>query len=327
MFPNNPIAEATAALPAGYVARVLEPSPPAIDDGEWFADDPTNAEAGEGTVVSPISNADTTWADLITTNPDLADFARARWLGAYSPIEATPDGYGTTLTSLHRLAMAAIAPARHQANTKFGLRWVPGGFGTPFYGDDNSQVRVVGDRLLIERNGAGEEHAITSIDDAAARIGASVDTTTATEHDSPPVGATDEHLHINNAHAAFISDWWGLGTAALEIVRGDAATVNPGRLQLWPGHFDVGVEFGTEDARASFGASPGDHNHSEPYLYVAPWYADRLTIEPNEFWNADGFTGAELPASRLGSGDPVATAVAFYTTARDQLAESIRSTK
>lgn len=322
LLPNNPAKEAAAVLPAGHVARVLEPSPPAVDDGDFFADDPPNAPVGSGTVVAPTSSGDMTWVELVEAHPKLAEFARPRWLGAYAAIAPTPDGYGTTLTSLHRLAMAAIAPARHQANTKFGLRWVPGGFGTPFYGDD-TQIRVLGNRLLIERAGVGEEHAVTTIAAAAELVGATVDMTTATEHDSPAIGALDEPLDIDDAHAAFISEWWGLGTAALELVRNDDATVNPGRPQLWPGHFDVGVEFGSEDARASFGASPGDHSHDEPYLYVAPWYADRLTIEPDDFWNAQGFTGAELPASKLGNGDPVVTAVAFYRTARDLLAASI----
>ncbi len=320
---NNPSAEANAMLPPGHVGRVLEPSPPAVSDAPWFADDPTNTDTDEGTIVSPTSSGDVTWASIVESNPELTDFARDRWLAAHKPIAPTPDDYATTLTSLHRLAMAAIAPARHQSNTKFGLRWVRGGFGTPFYGDD-VQLRVLGSRLLIERAGVVTEHAITTIEDVAALVGAEIDTTTATEHDSPAIGATDELLTIDNDHAAFIADWWGLGTAALEIVRNDAETVDPGRAQLWPGHFDIGVEFGTENTRASFGASPGDHNHPEPYLYVAPWYSDRLTIEPNEFWNAEGFTGAERSGADLGSGDPVAAAVEFYRSARDQLANSLK---
>ncbi|MEO6572077.1 MAG: hypothetical protein ABIO83_11090, partial [Ilumatobacteraceae bacterium] len=230
---------------------MLEPSPPAVVD-DWFADDPPNAPVGDGVVVSPISNADRTWSDVALDSEELFAFARDRWLGGYRPVDPAPDGYQQTLVALHRLAMAVIAPARHQATGKFGLRWVRGGFGTPFFGDD-VQIRVVGDRLLIERAGVVHATDITSISAAAASTGSSVDLATATEDDSPPIGSLDEPLSIDALHAAFISDWWGLGTAALEIVRNDPATVDPGRVQLWPGHFDVGVEFGVEDARASFG--------------------------------------------------------------------------
>lgn len=324
MQSNDPATEARTRLPDGYVARVLEPSPPAVIDGDWFADDAVNAPVDAGAIVSPVANADTTWSDVVADTPSLADFARDRWLAAYRPVQPFPEGYQTTMVALHRLAMAAIAPARHQVNGKFGLRWVRGGFGTPFFGDD-VQIRVLGDRLVVERAGAVEETAITTIGAAASAIGSSLDTDVATENDSPPIGAIDEVLAIDPDHAAAISEWWGLGTAALEIVRNDPATADPGRVQLWPGHFDVGVEFGSSDARASFGASPGDHGHDEPYLYVSAWWPDRLELEPSDYWNATGFTGATVPASALvGVADPVAAAVAFYTEGRDLLAAATK---
>ena len=323
MSANDPRSEANEALPAGHVARVLEPSPPAVTD-DWFADDPPNSDAGDGVVVSPIPGADRTWQDVVDATPELAEFARDRWLASYRPVQPAPTDYQATLLSLHRLAMAVIAPARHQVNGKFGLRWVRGGFGTPFFGDD-VQVRVIGDRLLVERSGAVSETSLTSLSAAAAAIGSNVDVETATEGDSPPIGSLDEPLVIDSASAAYISDWWGLGTAALETVRNDAATADPGRVQLWPGHFDVGVEFGVEDARASFGASPGDHNSDQPYLYVSAWWPDRLSLEPSDFWNATAFTGATLPASQLvGVADPVAAAIAFYTEGRDRLASAVK---
>lgn len=324
MTPNDPIADATEVLPGGFVARVLEPSPPAVTD-QWFADDPPNRHVGAGVVVSPIPHAGRTWAEMVHIKPELADFAQDRWLASYRQVQAAPEGYQDTLLSLHRLAMSVIAPARHQVNGKFGLRWVRGGFGTPFFGDDE-QIRVLGDQLVIQRAGVVTETRITTLAAAAAAIGSNVDVDTATEGDSPAIGALDEQLSIDPAHAAYISDWWGLGTAALEIVRSDEVTVDPGRVQLWPGHFDVGVEFGSEDAHASFGASPGDHNSAEPYLYVSAWWPDRLDIEASGFWNATAFTGATLPASKLiGVADPVAAAVAFFTEGRDRLAAAERT--
>ena len=56
-------------------------------------------------------------------------------------------------------------------------------------------------------------------------------------------------------------------------------------------------------ARATYGFSPGDEHHPEPYAYVGPWTAQ----PPGELWNATGFAGAELGyAELLASEDPPA---------------------
>ena len=60
--------------------------------------------------------------------------------------------------------------------------------------------------------------------------------------------------------------------------------------------------------RANYGLSPGDDEHPEPYFYVGPWSAK----PEGELWNANGFTGAELPYAELAAApDPVAAAVEF----------------
>ena len=46
----------------------------------------------------------------------------------------------------------------------------------------------------------------------------------------------------------------------------------------------------TGEARATYGASPGDDDHAEPYLYVLPLG----TEVSGKLWNATGFKGAEL---------------------------------
>ena len=43
------------------------------------------------------------------------------------------------------------------------------------------------------------------------------------------------------------------------------------------------------------GASPGDDEHDEPYLYVGPWSEQ----PPGPLWNANGFAGAELGYAEL----------------------------
>ncbi len=87
--------------------------------------------------------------------------------------------------------------------------------------------------------------------------------------------------------------------------------LEPVSINLWPEHFDVATELGSEAAgqRAGYGASPGDAEHPEPYLYVGPW-----TARPEgSLWNATAFAGAELAYSELlGPSDPVARGVEFF---------------
>jgi hypothetical protein len=75
----------------------------------------------------------------------------------------------------------------------------------------------------------------------------------------------NELLDIDPAAAAFLGDWYGFAAAALEELRASAGDdVDPSRVQLWPEHFDLAVELGSEaaHARAAYGLSPGDDNPS-----------------------------------------------------------------
>ena len=93
---------------------------------------------------------------------------------------------------------------------------------------------------------------------------------------------------------------------------------SPPRTNLWPEHFDVAFEAGSEaaDRRADYGASPGDEHHTEPYLYVGPW----IGRPPEGTWNASAFTGAELRYSELAANDDqVAAALRFFGSCRRAL--------
>ena len=86
--------------------------------------------------------------------------------------------------------------------------------------------------------------------------------------------------------------------------------LDPEPIRLWPEHFDVATVLGHEKdgARANYGASPGDEEHPEPYLYVGPWQAPPR----GEIWNATAFDGAELPyAELLAAEQQVGTGVDF----------------
>ena len=301
----NARAEAYERVEGRYETRVLEPSPPAVTDGPWFADDPVArgvAPAGRS-VVSPVGTGDLRWDDLVSTDPELAGWCADRWLGAYRRLDPGPSRLVITRASLHRLAEQVVSPARRKANGKIGLRYTRGGFGTPFFGAD-VQVRVRGTELVV-RDANGERAApITTLDAAADHVGRDL------LPDDIQLGP--ERLDIDPVAAAFLGDWYGFAASVLEELRASAgADVDPSRVQLWPEHLDLAVELGREaaGARAAYGLSPGDDDHPEPYLYVAPWAAPA----PGGLWQATSFQGAELPYTELlDAPDQRETALAFF---------------
>jgi hypothetical protein len=265
----------------------------------------------------------------------------ASWIGGPRRLGPPPANLVPTRLALHRLAAYVVAPIRHRANGKFGLRWTRGGFGTPFFvhtADDGTavdrQIRVDGTTLVDQRGGGDADGGtvrsapITTLAAAAEFLGGEIDDATAAEHDSPPVGDPAETLDVDPAAARYLGDLYGLGFAALEMVRADPATVAPSRPQLWPGHFDPAIEVGDDDRRGSYGLSPGDDGIPEPYAYVSVWYPDRAGVTSaanggDPFWNAPSFTGAVLTVADLvGSdpeGDPVTALGQFWLEARDRL--------
>lgn len=318
---HHPAAEAADAAGEAFDVRVLEPSPPAVADAPFFADDPANPErAGREPVVAPHRGGDLTWDELVATRPDLASFAADRWLGARRDLPPLPDDYPAALFDFHRLAYAVVAEARYQHNGKFGLRYVRGGFGTPFFGDD-LQVRVTGDHLVVQSAGAARAERVTTLRAAGEFVGVAPGITAA-EHDSPELGDIDRPLEVRADVGAFLGDWFGLAAAALEQLRFTPGVVDPERMQLWPGHFDPAIAAGDADggSRATFGFSPGDHSHGEPYIYVAPWTG---VDDSDPFWNAEGFNGASLSFSTLTtSEDHYAAAVTFLTDGYSRLDRS-----
>jgi hypothetical protein len=255
--------EAEQRLGGRYAARVLEPSPPAIDTAPWFADDPLagGPDPSGRQVVSPLPNGDLTWAELAEADAALASWCADRWLAAYPRLQAAPAALVETRTALHRLASDVISPARQRVNGKIGLRYTHRGFGTPFFGADE-QLRVEGAELIRQR---GEDE-------------------------------TREAIDVELDASLFLGEWYGFAASVLELLRFEAGErADPSRVQLWPEHFDLAVELGQDGARAAYGCSPGDEEHPEPYIYVAPWNEP----QQSELWNAVGFTGAELAYSAL----------------------------
>lgn len=197
----------------------------------------------------------------------------------------------TTREALHRVAEHVVSPARVAATgNEIALMVTPGGFGTPPF-PDGGGVRVDGTELVVRDAGGSERRApLRSLADAAALVG---------------LTAEDAPLDVDPVAAARLAGFYAFAQRVLETLRAEAHEPSP--IHLWPEHFDLAF---TAD-EVNYGASPGDAEHDEPYLYVGPFAAP----PPGPEWNAVGFAGAEL-------GWPVdeETALAFFRARRDALA-------
>jgi hypothetical protein len=321
LAPRDARSEAQALVGDGYAARVLEPSPPAVDDDEWFADDPVAPpESASVSVVSPVSNVGITWDAWVRDHPEHTPWAAARWLAAYRRLPPAPAALTATRLALHRVAAYAVSPARRRANGKIALRWTLGGLGTPFFGAD-TQVRIVGSRLVLQHDHDTAVEPVTTLTAAAAFVlDGPPDLEWAESLDVPPAGDLDEQLSVDDGAAAFLGDWFGFAYSVLEELRAEPESTDPGRVQLWPEHFDAAFDCLPGDRRAVFGASPGDPAVDEPYLYVGP--SDFDAAPASDVWNAESFKGAILPFSRfVDAADQRAAALAFYRRCRNVLSQ------
>jgi hypothetical protein len=184
----------------------------------------------------------------------------------------------TTRRALHALASEVIAPLRVQATgNEIALRPRPGGFGTPELPEGGWVGTRGTDLVRVDADGAEETAPITSLLDAADFVGL----------DDAGSALTDAPLEVHAGAAQILADVWASGEEALIAFGGEDATPI-----LWPEHFDIAIELD----EATYGISPGDDDHPEPYAYISLWTppAD-LETGPSTFWNAVGFTGAQRP--------------------------------
>jgi hypothetical protein len=190
-----------------------------------------------------------------------------------------PAGFATTRAGLHALAEHVLAPLRHRAEGRIGLRPHDGGFGPPL--PDGRRVLAVGDRLID----GDRSTAITSLAAAAGFLGSELGAPTGIYE--PTTDPDPERpLEVEREAAGILGRWFALGD---ELLAGLAASADEGddptEAQLWPEHFDLALAIGPEGQRANVGASPGDIDHDEPYLYVGPW-EPRTGGVWNEPWGA-----------------------------------------
>ncbi len=219
------------------------------------------------------------------------------------PLITDPDPFVRTRTSWHTLAERVLAPARAAATGRIGLRPAPGGFTTgPFTA--GRTLSVVDSDLVVIDGTVTRRSAITTLREAAAFAGTDPAATTGVFTPTTPADP-DAPLPVDPASAAALAGWFAFGARVLGTWCEQHADETPSEIQLWPEHFDLGLDLGPEGRRANYGASPGDGGSVLPYLYVGPW-------EPSDdpFWNAG--TYAALGYDALGAtADPEARAHEF----------------
>jgi hypothetical protein len=218
-----------------------------------------------------------------------------------------PATYEQTRLELQRVATHVLARRRHAVTGRFGLRVLPGAVGTPLFGDAES-VRLTATALVREAGGRTTTipFAGHSLADLAAHAECDLAAPFEAGHDTPSVGDPAAALDIDPAAAGALFDWLGVGARALDTV---LAGRDAGVAQLWPEHFDLGLDMGlgggvASERRCNLGCSPGDGFSADPYLYVGPWGPERPG--DGSFWNAP--FGAVLTRARVLQGED---AVAF----------------
>lgn len=222
-----------------------------------------------------------------------------------------PDSFSATKDALHQLAFFAIAPARYRVEGRMGLAAAPGGFGTPPF--DGKVARVEGDALVLEERDAVASQTITTVRAACRFYGHDYEVDWFSDFHDPltPIDP-DQQLDVDDTAARALGQWFNFGTEALDRLRQHGTEDDDvSEVQLWPEHFDPATELGEVDLgqRASYGVSPGDSEHAQPYLYVAPWGE---VGRDDDYWNDSSFGGASLGYADLATAeDPMDSALGF----------------
>lgn len=215
-----------------------------------------------------------------------------------------PATHVTTRVSLHRVAEHVVSPARHAVTGRIGLRPLPGGFGTPAYGDDERVVAVQGAELVVSSAGQRRTTALTTVRAAGEFVGVEPGAPADVYRPYTPLDL-DEPLRVDPESAELLAEWFATGDESLRRLSSLIAEDEPSSAQLWPEHFDLGIAA----AGVNYGVSPGDERLPDPYLYVGPHDGPPAT---GHFWNAP--FGATRTVHEITSVDD---ATAFFMEGRE----------
>jgi hypothetical protein len=235
-----------------------------------------------------------------------------------------------TREAANALAEHVLSAARYASTGRIGLRATPGGFGTPLFTGPDGQdrrIRCEGNRLVIDDGfDVILDQELTTLGAAAEAVGIELG---APEEVYEPTTDAEPYLDLRAAiapdAARALAEWYQLGDDALEALRAENPVADPpSEVQLWPEHFDLAVDLGSEadGTRVTFGASPGDEPNPEPYLYVLPW----REVERGGFWNAASFTGAILGSAEVWAAPiPLERALAFFQQGNQEVLDAARN--
>lgn len=220
-------------------------------------------------------------------------------------ITSATDPLAATRDSWHRVAEHVVAAAQFADTGKIALRSVPGGFQTTCPLRGGRQLSVRGTQLVVTDVSGSRSTLLTTIAAAADFAGITPGMPVTVYPPATPL-QPDEPLYIDPGSTQRLAALYELADAAL---RRFASDVEAGSQQpvLWPEHFDIGI---TVNA-VNYGASPGDANLAQPYLYIGPHAGPPVR---DAFWNAS--FGAVRTMDEIPS---VEEAVAFYHAGRSRL--------
>jgi hypothetical protein len=214
-----------------------------------------------------------------------------------------PDSFVDSRVAVHALAEHVLCTVRYQAVRRVGLLPAPEGVVTPPF-----EERVVGLRglELVDRRPDGERRApVTTLRAAAEHFGADLG--------APPLWTPvtsldpDAPLAVDAGDLEVLTAWFTLVGEALAV---PAPGTPP---TLWPEHFDLAVRIKDPQLGSmTFGGSPGDAEHDQPYLYVLP--PSQAPDGDRSFWNEP--FGASVPYDCIAN---VGEAAAFFAEAADRI--------
>jgi hypothetical protein len=209
-----------------------------------------------------------------------------------------------TRAGWHRVAEHVLAAALYAATGKIGLVPAPGGFRTPALGPDGRFLAVDGTELVVGGAAGTTRTPLTTIRAAAEFAGVTPGAPAHVYKPATPLDL-DEPLVIEPDAARVLAEWYSLGLQALGRFAAGIPGDKPSAAVLWPEHFDLGITA----AAVNYGASPGDDQIGEPYVYVGPH--DGPPPGDPAFWNAP--FGAARTFRQIGT---LAGTAAFFRDGR-----------
>ena len=218
----------------------------------------------------------------------------------------SPAHLAATRAGWHRVAEHVLAAALYAATGEITLVPSPGGFRTPPWGPDRRFLAVDGTELVVGGTGGTLRATLTTIRAAADFAGAKPGAPASVYAPVTPL-SLDEPLVIEQGAARLLAEWYGIGALAMRSFAAEIPGDEPSPAWLWPEHFDLGITAGA----INYGASPGDDQFPDPYMYVSP-HGGPPPGEPG-FWNAP--FGAVRTFHQIGT---PAEAAAFFRAGRER---------